>query len=84
MKFKPGDKVLRIGETYQAVVKGNIYEVLEISNQIFGSGYSVILKGYPGVYDEDKFRLVGKPLPKTEVEWLDRVQQTLFYNKSWN
>lgn len=48
-KFKVGDKVVRVSETYGKAIKGEVYEVSEVSdNGHFGS-CGINLKGHGGV-----------------------------------
>lgn len=52
-KFKVGDKVVRVSETYGEAVKGEVYEVSEVSDNEYLGHYSGInLKGHEGEIGE--------------------------------
>lgn len=61
-KFKVGDKVVRVSETYGKAIKGEVYEVSGVSkNEHFGS-CGINLKGHEGVsgkfnYESSSFDL---------------------------
>ena len=48
-KFKIGDKVVRVSETYGEAIKGEVYEVNGVSNKGFLGNSSINLKGHNGV-----------------------------------
>lgn len=45
-KFKVGDKVVRVSETYVEAVKGGVYEVSEVSHNEWVGSYGINLKGH--------------------------------------
>ena len=53
-KFKVGDKVVRVSETYGKAIKGEVYEVSEVSNKEWAGSGGINLKGHEGV--SGKFR----------------------------
>lgn len=48
-KFKVGDKVVRVSETYGKAIKGGIYEVSGVSDKACFGSYAINLKGHDGV-----------------------------------
>lgn len=48
-KFKVGDKVVRVSETYGKAIKGGVYEVIGVSDKGCLGNYSINLKGHEGV-----------------------------------
>ena len=70
--FKIGDKVKRVGEDFRQVKHGHIY----IISQVDYEDKELQLQGMTGNYVFSKFKKVENlERPKTELEWLDRVQQ---------
>ena len=53
-KFKVGDKVVRVSETYGKAIKGEVYEVSEVSDNLWAGSCGINLKGHEGV--SGKFR----------------------------
>ena len=45
-KFKVGDKVVRVSETYGKAIKGGVYEVSEVSGKAHLGSYGINLKGH--------------------------------------
>ena len=45
-KFKVGDKVVRVSETYGKAIKGGVYEVSDVSNKGFLFSYGINLKDH--------------------------------------
>ena len=48
-KFKVGDKVVRVSETYGKAIKGDVYEVSGVSDKAHLGSYGINLKGHEGV-----------------------------------
>lgn len=48
-KFKVGDKVVRVSETYGKAIKGGIYEVSGVSDNEWAGSCGINLKGHEGV-----------------------------------
>ena len=48
-KFKVGDKVVRVSETYGKAIKGGVYEVSGVSDKGCLGNYGINLKGHEGV-----------------------------------
>ncbi len=48
-KFKVGDKVVRVSETYGKAIKGGVYEVSGVSDKAHLGSYGINLKGHDGV-----------------------------------
>ena len=48
-KFKVGDKVVRVSETYGKAIKGGVYEVSGVSDKAHLGSYGINLKGHEGV-----------------------------------
>ena len=48
-KFKVGDKVVRVSETYGKAIKGGVYEVSGVSDKAHLGCYGINLKGHDGV-----------------------------------
>ena len=48
-KFKVGDKVVRVSETYGKAIKGGVYEVSEVSDNEWAGNCGINLKGHDGV-----------------------------------
>lgn len=48
-KFKVGDRVVRVSETYGKAIKGGVYEVSGVSNKGCLGNYGINLKGHEGV-----------------------------------
>ena len=48
-KFKVGDKVVRVSETYGKAIKGGVYEVSGVSDNEWAGSCGINLKGHEGV-----------------------------------
>ena len=48
-KFKVGDKVVRVSETYGKAIKGGVYEVSGVSDKAHLGSYGINLKGHEGL-----------------------------------
>ena len=48
-KFKVGDKVVRVSETYGKAIKGEVYEVSGVSDNEWAGSCGINLKGHEGV-----------------------------------
>lgn len=48
-KFKVGDKVVRVSETYGKAIKGGVYEVSGVSDNEWAGSCGINLKGHGGV-----------------------------------
>lgn len=48
-KFKVGDKVVRVSETYGKAIKGGVYEVSGVSDKEWAGSCGINLKGHEGV-----------------------------------
>ena len=48
-KFKVGDKVVRVSETYGKAIKGQVYEVSGVSDNEWAGSCGINLKGHGGV-----------------------------------
>ncbi|QFP93545.1 hypothetical protein [Edwardsiella phage vB_EtaM_ET-ABTNL-9] len=48
-KFKVGDKVVRVSETYGKAIRGGVYEVSGVSDKGCLGNYGINLKGHDGV-----------------------------------
>lgn len=72
-KFKVGDKVVRVSETYMKAIKGGVYEVSEASDSEWAGSCGINLKGHEGVsgkynYESSCFDLyVGNVLSPLEA-----------------
>jgi len=71
MSFKVGDKVKRVGDSWNHVKQGHVYT---ISWCVDGTN-SIALVEIAGNYEKTKFKLFTRQFPKTELEWLDRVKE---------
>jgi len=73
--IKPGDLVIAVlttsagGHTINAGQKYTIDSIHTIWD------YIVCLKGVDAWFHMENFRVIKKTLPKTELEWLDRVKE---------
>ena len=55
-KFKVGDKVIRVSETYGKAIKGGVYEVSGVSDKSeWADSCGINLKGHEGVSGEIKY-----------------------------
>ena len=54
-KFKVGDKVVRVSETYGKAIKGEVYEVSGVSDKGCLGNYGINLKGHEGVSGKFKY-----------------------------
>ena len=75
-KFKVGDKVVRVSETYGKAIKGGVYEVSGVSDNEWAGSCGINLKGHEGVsgkfnYESSCFELyvddVLSPLEAAEA-----------------
>ena len=66
-KFKVGDKVVRVSETYGKVIKGGVYEVSEVSDKIFLGSYGINLKGHDAMIGKFKYEARGFELYVDDV-----------------
>lgn len=75
-KFKAGDKVVRVSETYGKAIKGGVYEVSGVSDNEWAGSCGINLKGHEGVsgkfnYESSCFELydddVLSPLEAAEA-----------------
>lgn len=79
-QFKPGDKVLFLGELNEYVTHGKIYTVDEPCHDAFNDPNWICIvnddkgghQGFSLVFY--KFELYEIATPKTETGWLDRIQ----------
>ena len=80
-KFKVGDKVVRVSETYGKAIKGEVYEVSGVSDKEWAGGYGINLKGHESVigkfnYESSCFDLyvddVLSPLEAAEAMLKDK------------
>lgn len=92
-KFKVGDKVVRVSETYGKAIKGGIYEVSGVSDKGCLGHYGINLKGHDGVsgkfaYEASCFELyiddVLSPLEAAEALMnKDKLQVFDSDNNKW-
>ena len=54
-KFKVGDKVVRVSETYGKAIKGGVYEVSGVSDTEWVGSCGINLKGHDGVMGKSKY-----------------------------
>ena len=54
-KFKVGDKVVRVSETYGKAIKGGVYEVSGVSDNEWAGSCGIDLKGHEGVTGKFKY-----------------------------
>lgn len=80
-KFKVGDKVVRVSETYGKAIKGGVYEVSGVSDDEWADSCGINLKGHEGVscmfnYDASCFELyvdgILSPLEAAEAMLKDK------------
>lgn len=80
-KFKVGDKVVRVSETYGKAIKGGVYEVSGVSDNEWAGSCGINLKGHEGVsgmfnYDASCFELyvdgILSPLEAAEAMLKDK------------
>mgnify|MGYP003393853593 CR=1 FL=1 len=92
-KFKIGDKVVRVSETYGEAIKGEVYEVNGVSNKGFLGNSSINLKGHNGVngkfnYEASCFELyvdgVLSPLEAADaILHKESLQEFFEYTREW-
>lgn len=90
-KFKVGDKVVRVSETYGKAIKGGVYEVSGVSDNEWAGSCGINLKGHEGVsgkfnYESSCFDLYveGVLSPLEAAEALLNRQELQVFDESDN